>query len=225
MTNFRTLLIALLGTGAALMTTSASALPANWSDTLPAWTATASSCAVDESSAGKYEFLGSQFRFLGTNVSNQLSLSPTTTAIAVGPVYQPITVRCNVTPMYDYIPAKTIPGDITIQVPAGWKSVNWNALVVGYKDPDGLNSNANVSVQLKRVSRATLGEATVATFNSNSFVKLTQGEEVKHFTHAFDFQNNEYYVEISLIRTKTTVASPVAYSVRLTNGGIDTVIQ
>lgn len=213
---FRTLLTAVLGLGAVMATTTASALPAGWSDSLPAWTATASSCAVDESSTGKYEFINSAFRFQGTNVSNPGLFTGT---------YQPITVRCNVTPMYDYVPARTIPGDITIQVPASWKSVNWNALVVGYTDPDGLNTNAQVSATLRKLSRATLTETNIATFNSNSFPILTKTEEVKTFTHTFDFQNNEYYVEISLTRAKgasttSQVATPVAYSVRLTNGGV-----
>ena len=215
MNAFRTFLTAALGLGAAIMTTSASALPAGWIDDLPAWTATASSCSVDETSAGKYEFINSAFRYQGANVSNPGALIGT---------YQPITVRCNVTPMYDYVPEHVVHGDLfDQQVPASWKSVSWNALVVGYVDPDGLNTNAQVSVALRKLSRATLTETTIATFNSNSFPTLTKTEEVKQFAHTFDFRSNEYYVEINLVRVKGTsttnqVATPTAYSVRLTKG-------
>lgn len=215
----RNLLTALAGLGAAMMAPSASALPQGWSDTLPAWTATASSCSVDEGSAGKYEFYNGQFRFLGANVSGVAGLS---TAIVAGPVYQPITVRCNVTPMYDYVPAFTTPapdaGGIAITTPASWKSVGWNALVVGYKDPDGMGAGARFTATLKKMNRATFAEANVVTFDSNTKAILTANQDVATFNQAIDFQHYEYYVEINLIRTSTAVATPVAYSVRLTNG-------
>ncbi|WP_019865529.1 hypothetical protein [Methylovulum miyakonense] len=206
MKTLRNTLKALLATSAIATATCASALPAGWLDSLPAWTATASSCSVDESSAGKYEFWLSQFRYLGSNVSGAGS----------SPFFlpQPITVRCNVTPIYDYVPANPNVFGST----ASWISPSWNSLIVGYKDTDGISTKAQVSAALRKVSRATLGESTVATFNSNLSASVVAHEEVKQFNHTFDFQNYDYYVEINLIRADTTVTTPVAYSVRLTNG-------
>ena len=45
-------------------------------------------------------------------------------------------------------------------------------------------------------------------------------EDVKQFNHVFDFQTNAYYVEINLLRTDTTVLSPIAYTVRLAKGNV-----
>lgn len=212
MKSIRKTLAGLFGAGAIVMAGNASAqLPTFWYDSLPAWTSTSSSCAADEGSASKYEFAGTQFRFLGTNVSTGYSNATTK-------YYTPITVRCNVTPMYDYVPATQ--GDLFPIIPASWKSISWNAMVVGYKDPDGMGTAARVTAVLKRVSRATLGETTVALFDSNTATDTVATEGVKQFTHTFDFKNYEYYVELNLVRTATTVATPIAYSVRLTNGGV-----
>lgn len=231
MNAFRTILTGLVCAGATLTATTASALPTGWGDTLPAWTTTASACSVDEGSAGRYEFSGSQFRFLGNNTS--ATTTPVsnariadTAAIIVNPVPVafPVTVRCNVTPVYDYVPAKPIPqtspDDFITELPAAWVSAKWNALVVGYKDPDGIGTDTRVLATLKRLSRATLAENTVATFDSNKKSAVAQGEELVQFNHAFDFQNYEYYVDISLYRNKATVPTPVAYSARLTSGSI-----
>ncbi len=211
MNTLRNFLTGLIGVGAAMMATSASALPQGWSDTLPAWTATASSCSVDEGSAGKHEFYKGQFRFLGTNASG-----------VAGRSYLPITVRCNVTPMYDYVPAYTTPppdpGGIAITTPASWKSVDWNALVVGYQDPDGMGTGSQFTATLKKMNRATFVESNVVVFNSNTQAVLTPNQDVATFNQAIDFQHYEYYVEINLVRTGAGVATPVAYSVRLTNG-------
>jgi len=230
MKTLHTTLKTLLATATIVTATSVSALPQDWADYLPSWTATASSCSIDESSSGKYEFSGTQFRYLGSNVSNYgvfLSNARSTgnNAVVVTPTstYQPITVRCNVTPVYDYVPAvPAAPGSL-FGTPAYWKSADWNALIVGYKDTDGISTKAQVSASLKKVSRATLGESTIATFDSNLSASVAANEDIKQFTHAFDFQNNEYYVEINLVRTATTVATPVAYSVRLAKGQFTTV--
>lgn len=215
-------LIGLLGAATMIVSTQAFALPAGWVDGVPAWSSTASSCALDESSKNKYEFSLSQFRFFGTNVSDV-----TTSTIGTIPLTLPvpITVRCNVTPMYDYVPAVPAPPGGLFGTPAYWAStINWNALVVGYKDPDGVGTKAQVTAALRKVSRATLAESTIATFSSNAFANTGNIENVKTFTpQAFDFQANEYYVEINLYRTDTTVVTPVAYSVRLTSGSVLTV--
>ncbi|MDO9104508.1 MAG: hypothetical protein Q7U57_06055 [Methylovulum sp.] len=232
MKTLRNTLNILLATGAIVTATSASALPQDWGDYLPAWTATASSCSVDESSTAKHEFSGTQFRYLGANVSNfgvfvsNVAASGNSAVITrPNPTYQPITVRCNVTPIYDYVPAiPAAPGDL-FGTPAYWKSADWNALIVGYKDTDGISTKAQVSASLRKVNRATLGESTIATFNSNTSASVVANEDIKQFTHTFDFQNNEYYVEINLIRADTTVATPVAYSVRLAKGEFGVILH
>ncbi|MDD5275821.1 MAG: hypothetical protein PHR16_07035 [Methylovulum sp.] len=225
MKTLRNSLMALLATGTILTATSASALPQDWWDDLPAWTATASSCSVDESSGSKYEFSGTQFRYLGGNVSDYGLNASRNSNISITPTYKPITVRCNVTPVYDYVPAiPAAPGDL-FGTPASWKSADWNTLIVGYKDADGISTNAQVSASLRKVSRATLGETTLATFNSNLSANTAANEDIKQFTHTFDFKNNDYYVEINLIRKNTTVATPVAYSVRLAKGGVAAIIH
>jgi len=207
MKTLRNTLMTLLATGTIVAATTASALPAGWVDSLTAWTATASSCAVDESSAGKYEFNLSQFRYLGANFSDTTGRPPLSTL-------KPITVRCNVTPIYDYLkgaPDIFLPNAVAI-------SPDWNTLIVGYKDTDGISTKARVTASLKRVIRATMGESTVATFDSNLSASVVANEDVKAFSHIIDFQHNDYYVEINLTRTDTTVATPVAYTVRLANG-------
>jgi hypothetical protein len=221
--TIRKLLTGLIGASAAMMATTASAaLPQGWSDTLPAWTATASSCSTDENTAGKYEFAGAQFRFLGSNVSNASTGS-------LIPVYQPITVRCNVAPVHDYVPATTTPapdpGGIAITTPADWVSANWNAMIVSYKDPDGMGTGAQFTATLKKINRTTFAESTVASFNSNTKAVLTASQDVKTFSQVIDFSKFEYYVEINLVRTSAAVATPVAYSVRLTNGSVAVVPQ
>lgn len=230
MKTLRNTLTTLLATGVIVTATSASALPQGWGDYLPAWTATASSCSVDESSAGKYEFSGTQFRYLGDNVSNYGALFSSTAASSslftiAKPSYQPITVRCNVTPVYDYVPAVPAAEGDLFGTGASWKSADWNALIVGYKDTDGISTKAQVSASLRKVSRATLGETTITTFNSNLSANVAANEDIKQFAHAFDFQNNGYYVEINLLRTDTTVATPVAYSVRLAKGGFAAILH
>jgi hypothetical protein len=189
----RKALTSMFGASAIMMATNVSAqLPAGWDDTLPAWTSAASSCSVDESSAGKYEFYGPTFRFLGANVS----LTPGSGGLWYD---LPITVRCNVTPQ---------------------QGISWNALVVGYKDPDGMNMSAQVVVRLVHVNRATAAESTITTFNSNDVDDNVMTEGVKTFSHTFDFKNYAYYVYIDLSRNSTEVASPIVHSVRLTNGGV-----
>jgi len=220
MKTLRNTLMSLLATSAIVTSTGVSALPTGWVDGLPAWTATASSCSVDESSAGKYDFAGSQFRYLGTNVSG----SSISGGSGFPPLFliSPITVRCNVTPSYDYVPAFVADDPDEFGSAAYWKNPNWewNSLIVGYKDTDGIGTKAQMTASQKKVSRATLSESTIATFNSNLTASVVAHEDVKTFDHTFDFESNEYYVEINLYRTDTSVATPVAYSVRLANGWV-----
>ncbi|MDP1614960.1 MAG: hypothetical protein Q8L68_04110 [Methylococcales bacterium] len=121
------------------------------------------------------------------------------------PTYQPITVRCNVTPIYDYVPVIPAASGDLFGTPASWKSADWNMLIVGYKDPDGISAKAQVSASLRKVSRSTLGESTIATFNSNLSANVAANEDIKQFNHTFDFQNNDYYVEINLVRQDATL--------------------
>lgn len=229
MKTLRTSVLALLTVGTLAGATTAAALPGDWRESLPAWTATASSCAVDESSTSKYEVIGTQFRFSGSNVSNYGVFTSTaghdlSSSASTVPTYQPIIVRCNVTPVYDYVPAvPAAPGDL-FGTPAAWVSADWNALIVGYKDTDGISTKAQVVASLKRINRATMTESTIATFNSNALPSVAANEDVKQFTHKFDFSANNYYVEISLIRKDTTVTTPVVYSVRLAQGSVGAIL-
>lgn len=112
----------------------------------------------------------------------------------------PMTARCNVNNPLD---AKTDP--------------SWNTLIVGYKDPDGQQTNASVVARLIQIKRATGTAATIATFNSNNIPLLDRRESYITFGTALDFHNNEYLVQLDLVRTTTDVATPIAYSVRLTS--------
>ena len=152
--------IAISAALAGSMCNTASALPSGWSDNITAWTATASSCTLDESSAGKSEFVLSQFRYLGSAIS---SVNFVPIGLIKFPVSVPITVRCNVTPIYKYVyhPPQTV-GFASDVVSA--ENVSWNSLIVGFKDPDGISTKAQVSVSLRKVSRATQGETTICHF-------------------------------------------------------------
>jgi hypothetical protein len=229
MKTLRNAVTALLTVGTLAGATAASALPANWNDQLPAWTSTASSCAIDESSASKYEVTGTQFRFLGNNVSNfglfSAAAKQSLSSISTTPSYQPITVRCNVTPVYDYVPAIPPAAGDFVGTPASWISADWNSLIVGYKDTDGISAKAQVSASLKKISRTTMTESTIATFNSNLSANVAANEDVIQFNHKFDFHANDYYVEINLIRQDATVTTPVAYSVRLAKGSVGTILH
>jgi hypothetical protein len=227
MKTIRNALAGLLGAGSLMTATGASAqLPAGWTEGLPAWTQTASSCAIDEGSTSKYEFNNAKFRFKGTNISDAASVVSTTAVVGgVSTAPQPIVVRCNVAPLYDYVPAVPAGPNDLFGVPASWKSVSWGTLIVGYQDPDGKGTATQVKAILRKVDRTTLTETSITTFDSNSFSDTALTENYKQFTHTFDFLKYEYYVEIDLVRTKANVATPQAVSVRLTNGAPPVIIR
>ena len=83
--------------------------------------------------------------------------------------------------MYDYVPAIPAASGDLFGTPASWKSADWNALIVGYKDPDGISTKAQVSASLRKVSRATLTETTIATFSSNLSANVAANEDIKQF--------------------------------------------
>ncbi len=113
-----------------------------------------------------------------------------------------ILARCNVTNPLDGIGA----------------TPNWNALIVGFQDPDGTTPHVSVLTRLIRVSRPTGDTSVVATLNSNTDALTTRHERFAQFNaSAINFRNYEYYVEIYLIRPSTAVVSPRAYSLRLAN--------
>ena len=160
----------------------------------PYWTAAASTCSPDEGAISKYGFSSGDFYFNGSAVSNPS---------VVGPA--PITVRCNVTNFLD----------VRGSEPA---NPNWDALIVGFQDPDGKASNAGMLTRLVRISRPTGAVSIVATLNSNTDALTTRHERFAQFNaSAIDFRNYEYFVEIHLYRTSTAVASPRVYSLRLAN--------
>lgn len=159
-----------------------------WDDPAP-WTHVASACVPDESALTKYAMSYADLYFKGSAVSDfgTFGLSP-------------LSARCNV--------------DNPLAV--GVKPV-WNTFIVGYKDPDGKTLNNGVTARLIKISRATGGISTVATFNSNASPVTVRGEGYVLFEHAFDYHNNAYMVQLDLYRTDATLPSPVVYSVRLVN--------
>ena len=163
-------------------------------ESVPAWTAAASTCAPDEGAIGKYGFSYGDFFFNGSAVSNTSTIG-----------LVPITVRCNV----------ANPLDVRGSEPA---NPNWDALIVGFQDPDGKAANAGMLTRLVRISRPTGAPSIVATLNSNGDALTTRHERFVQFNaSALDFSKYEYFVEIYLYRASTAVASPRVYSVRLAN--------
>lgn len=162
---------------------------AQFTEFLPAWTHTASSCAVDEDSLVKYQVNAANFTFESTEISDPGLFGPI-----------PIIARCNVLNPLD----------------AG--NPVWDALVVGYRDPDGTGTAHRATARLFRVSRPTGNVFQVAAFNSNTNAVniTTRTEGLVQFNHTFDFLNNEYFVQIELVRTSTSL-NPQAFSVRLTD--------
>jgi hypothetical protein len=160
----------------------------------PAWTHTASACAVDPQQLGKAFENGADFSFLPTAFSD--------TPPRLRGIYLPLVARCNVVNSLDADPASQNPA--------------WNALIVGYSDPDGAGPSTSVGATLFQVSRDTGNTSTVVTFDSNDHDVTARTEELVQFNQPIDFRHNEYYVELDLIRTPAaTRQSPVIYSVRL----------
>jgi hypothetical protein len=161
-----------------------------------AWTHTASSCAVDPQHLDKAAFRNADFSFQSQAFSRFIQSGQYS-------FYEPIVARCNVLNPLDADPATENP--------------DWNALIVGYADPDGMGINTNVVAKLIRVSRPTGAVVTVATFNSDKSPSkniTTRHEDLSQFFQPLDFRNNEYYVELELIRTPlATQQAPVIYSV------------
>jgi len=191
-TFIRSLILGALTLGLTMMTSQPAT--AQVVEFVPAWTAAASTCAPDEGSLSKYAVSYGDFYFNGSAVSNPSTLGPI-----------PITVRCNV----------TNPLDVRGSEPA---NPNWDALIVGFQDPDGKASNAAAVTRLVRISRPTGAASIVASFNSNTDSVTTRHERFVQFNaSALDFSKYEYFVEIYLYRASTAVASPRVYSVRLAN--------
>ncbi|MCI0417135.1 hypothetical protein L0222_30560 [bacterium] len=152
---------------------------------LPAWTHTASSCAIDEDSLPLYRFQTA----VGPGSDFTFRAGQTSTS--------PIIARCNVVnPLDQGNPA-------------------WNAIILGYQDPDGIGTNHSVRAKLFSVSRPTGSTTLIAFVNSNTSGNTGRTELAIKFSHSFDFLNNEYFVQIELIR-KNQNAGPVAFMVRLT---------
>jgi hypothetical protein len=73
-----------------------------------------------------------------------------------------------------------------------------------------------VTARLRKVARSTGTNSTIATFSSQSYGATTRTENIVSVPGTFDFLNNEYYVQIELIRAAAS-AKPTAYMVRLAN--------
>jgi hypothetical protein len=161
-----------------------------------AWTHTASSCAVIPADVDKADFNGPDFTFRSQAFSAVLE------ATNLGTIWEPITANCNVLNPLDGDPAAENP--------------SWDALVVGYADPDGKGINTNVLARLIRVRRNDGAQSTLVTFDSNKFDTRVPGEQLAFFKEPMDFRHNEYFVQLELIRTPLAGHSnPVVYSVRL----------
>jgi hypothetical protein len=161
-----------------------------------AWTHTASSCAVNPQDLDKAAFSGPDFTFQPQAYSGYFEITQ------FGPLWEPITANCNVLNPLDADPAAENP--------------LWDALIVGYADPDGVGTNTNVVARLIRVRRNDGIQSTVVTFDSNKFNTRTPGEQLLQFSPPMDFKNNEYFVQLALLRTPLAGHSnPVVYSVRL----------
>jgi hypothetical protein len=166
-----------------------------------AWTHTASSCAVAPQQGGKAFSSGADFSFLPNAFSDSIRVLGRI-------IYLPLAARCNVLNPLDADPQ--------------FKNPVWNALIVGYQDPDGRGTGTSVSATLTEVSRNTGSISWTATFNSNDSNVTQRTEDLVQFGHLFDFRHNEYYIELGLIRTPSSPKRPLIYSVRLTfvNGPI-----
>jgi hypothetical protein len=161
----------------------------------PAWTHTASSCEVDPKQVGKAYSSGADFSFLPNAFSDP--------APGVRGFYLPLVARCNVLNPLDTDPANQNP--------------SWNALIVGYADPDGVGPNTSVVAQLMRVRRDDGSISAIAAFNSDNYNVTARTEELVIFNQPMDFRHNEYYVELNLYRTPPASKNPIVYSVRLVN--------
>jgi len=167
-----------------------------------AWTHTASSCAVNPGDSDKAAFTGPDLTFRPEAYSAGIEVTPILGGTQFGPIWQPIVAYCNVLNPLDADPAAQTP--------------SWDALIVGYLDPDGVGNNTNVVARLIRVRRNDGVASTVATFDSNKFNTRAHGEQLALFSEPMDFRHNEYFVELELIRTPLAGHSnPVVYSVRL----------
>ena len=90
----------------------------------------------------------------------------------------------------------------------------WNTMVVGYQDPDGTGINYQVTAQLVRVDKSTGVSTFIKTFSSNSFVGTGATSHSASFTHTFDFDNNAYFVTLTLDRVDST-NNPAVWFVQL----------
>lgn len=169
----------------------------------PAWTHTGSSCTVNPSQLDKVALTGADLSF------EPHSFSRLITTTQFGPVWEPLIARCNVLNPLDADPSDQNPPNPV-----------WNALIVGYADPDGGNGiRTNVVARLIRVHRNDGTASTVVTFDSQN---KKDGDTSRHeqiapcFTEHMDFRHNEYFAQVELIRTPFAgQRNPVIYSVRL----------
>jgi hypothetical protein len=165
----------------------------------PAWTHTASSCTVNPSQLEKVALTGADLSF------EPLSFSRLIATTQFGPVWEPLIARCNVLNPLDALPADLDP-----------PNPQWNALIVGYADPDGMGINTNVIARLMRVRRNDGAVKNVVAFDSNKNSGTTRDEQLACFNELLDFRHNEYFVQLELIRTPLAgQRNPVIFSVRL----------
>jgi len=90
----------------------------------------------------------------------------------------------------------------------------WKTMVVGYQDPDGTGINYQVTAQLLRVDKSSGVSTIITTFSSNSFTSTGPTSHSVSFTHTFDFDNNAYYVRLTLDRVDS-LNNPAFWFVQL----------
>lgn len=188
MNSVRKALVGVLGLAAGALPGVSTAEVDGYFDWLPAWTQTANACTVDDLSIAD-----AQVSYGGLSFKSGSSASY-------------LYAWCNVTNPLD------------AESPDGLASrPNWDGLIVGYRDPDGLGTGSRVTATLFRVSRSTGGTASVAQFDSNKWRAVTSWQEGLveiPSTRKFDFANYEYHVLISLYRS-STAQSPYVTKLRI----------
>lgn len=165
----------------------------------PPWTQVASTCTPDETAQRKYAATDGDVGFRSGFVTTE-------TVEGAAPYFWPYTdsipvvARCNVTNAMDH------------------DAPSWNGLVIGYVDPDGSGAAARVTARLVRVSRPSGTTEVIAWFDSNqsgNAADLDRHEDAVRFSHAFEFSENEYFVQFSVSRSDENLI-PAVFSLRLT---------
>ncbi len=229
-----------------LIPTFSSAEPVDLESTknLPAWTELASTCTIDEDSIANFSTFGPNLLY---KKDKQSTIQPihqpppeewptkkffnkslnSNTFDSKWITYKQLKARCNVQNHLDNAELETTirnANGIGFKPVTGEKSnPDWDALIVGYVDPDGQETIHQIRATLHQVHRQSGLTSIVAAFDSNQEsiaswdTPAKPRERMVRFIHNWDFGRNAYYVEISILR-KSLKKNPRVYSLRLTTG-------